>query len=53
MTEEDQPGERKAEDSHTPIPPPYTPDDLVNNIQALNLNEQDELMDRIMDEPGF
>jgi len=37
--------EEKPDDGHKPVPPPYTPNDLINNIWALNMDEQDELID--------
>jgi len=52
-TEGDQQEEAKPDDSHALVPPPYATNDLINNIRALNLEERDELMDRMMDEPGF
>jgi len=52
-TEGDQQEETKPDNGHTPIPPPYTPNDLINNIQALNVDERDELIDRMMDELDF
>jgi len=45
--------EEKPDDSHTPVPPPYAPNNLINNIRALNMDERDKLIDRIMDELGF
>jgi len=45
MTEGDQQEEVKSDNDHTPIPPPYIPNNLINNIQALNIDERDELID--------
>ena len=45
--------EARPDDGHTPVPPPYAQNDLINNIWSLNMEEQDELMDWMMDKPGF
>jgi len=48
-----QQGKIEPDDAHAPVPPAYTPNDFVNNIKALDINARDELMDRLMDEPGL
>ena len=53
ITEGDQQEEVKPDNGHAPIPPPYVQNDLINNIRSLNIEERDELMDWMMDEPGF
>ena len=50
---DDQPEEEKPNNDHTSKPPAYAKNDLIKSIKALDISERDELMDHMMDDPGF
>ena len=54
MTEgDDQPEEERSDNDHASKPPAYAKNDLIKSIKALDISERDELMDHMMDDPGF